>query len=490
VIRGQVKMSATLRSEGIDLSCSPAAMLGSVAQYRDPLFLDSSGLSGEFGRFSVLACQPVEVLTLRDGVLTDSQGRLLAGNDADVWSVLSRAFKCVEIDQIEGRPAGYAPGWYGYLGYELGRHTERLPGKAVRDTSFPDLRLGFYDSVLVFDALEKSWSLVWLDWSGHPMHGGGDAHGLLSETAHAARDSLDGFPCPVEQASGHTLPIAEYCPNFSPEQYKKTVARCVEYIAEGDIFQVNLSQRLAVKEAPDPLDIYRVLRIRNPSWYAAYLGFDCDSQPCAIASCSPELFLRVQGDHVLTRPVKGTMPRVGDATRDRASAKELVSSIKDNAELAMIIDLLRNDLGRVCSFRSIRVSEPRRLEIHPTVFHLVGSIQGRLRSQMGLADLIRATFPGGSITGAPKIRAMEIIDELEPVARGVYTGSIGHAGVDGHAEWSIAIRTIVCQSNTAYVQAGGGIVADSTPEGEYAETLDKARGMLEALAEARVSAST
>ncbi|HUT60531.1 MAG TPA: anthranilate synthase component I family protein, partial [Phycisphaerae bacterium] len=198
------------------------------------------------------------------------------------------------------------------------------------------------------------------------------------------------------------------------------------------------------------------------------------------------LFLRVRGEHVLTRPIKGTRPRTGRANLDEAAAADLLASPKDNAELAMIIDLLRNDLGRVCRYGSIRVTEPRRLETHPTVFHLVGTVAGRLRGGVGPTELLRATFPGGSITGAPKIRAMEIIDELEGVARGVYTGAIGWVGVNGCSEWNIAIRTILCDGPTAYVPVGGGIVADSDPLAEYRETLDKARASLEAIALASV----
>jgi para-aminobenzoate synthetase component 1 len=184
---------------------------------------------------------------------------------------------------------------------------------------------------------------------------------------------------------------------------------------------------------------------------------------------------------VLTRPIKGTRRRTGDASKDAAASAELVASPKDNAELAMIIDLLRNDLGRVCRYGSIRVAARCELETHPTVYHLVGSVTGRLCDEVDWVDLLRATFPGGSITGAPKIRAMEIIDELEGVARGVYTGSIGYLGLTGNAELNIAIRTVVCDGGRAHVHAGGGIVADSTPEGEYQETLDKARALLEAI---------
>ena len=248
---------------------------------------------------------------------------------------------------------------------------------------------------------------------------------------------------------------------------------------------MNLSQRFEVQPCPPPIEIYRQLRRINPAWYSAWLSFQAAGQSCAVLCSSPELFLRSRAGRVVTRPIKGTRPRSGDPAEDRAARAELLSSEKDNAELAMIIDLLRNDLGRVCKFGTVRVTDPCSLEAHPTVFHLVGTVEGELRDGLGQAELLRATFPGGSITGAPKIRAMEIIDEIEPVARGVYTGCVGIVGVDGRAEWNIVIRTLVCIGRRALVQVGGGIVADSTARGEYLETLDKARALLQAISLAR-----
>ncbi|MFW5840233.1 MAG: anthranilate synthase component I family protein, partial [Planctomycetota bacterium] len=248
--------------------------------------------------------------------------------------------------------------------------------------------------------------------------------------------------------------------------------------------------RLAVADPPSGAAIYRCLRRRNPAWYAAYLRLETPAGPRAICSCSPELFLRVRGRQVITRPIKGTRPRTGHAAADRRAAEQLLQSGKDNAELAMIIDLLRNDLGRLCRYGSVRVSQARVLEEHPTVYHLVGTVEGELVDGAGPADLLRATFPGGSITGAPKIRAMEIIDELEPHARGPYTGCIGTVSLTGQAEWNIAIRTIVWSPQTAWLQVGGGIVADSDPQAELDETLDKARAMLEAIELARQEGKT
>ncbi len=469
--------------ERLDLSAAPGALLDALLAEPDPAVLDSTALHREYGRYSVLACRPLDVLTVREGRLSSRLAGDLA-EGADIWRPLHAAFEPL-LAPGAASDAPYAPGWIGYAGYEIGRCVERLPGRAIRDTHLPDLRMGFYDAVLVYDALDGSWRLAALAFDDPPP-GAGEAAGVLRRiAAEADRAGDHQAPAPAEHADAAHRPLAGGESNFHPNAYRRAVARCVDYIAAGDIFQVNLSQRFTVRAAPPPEAIYRTLRRRNPAWYSAFLSFESDGSPCAVACSSPELFLHLRGGRVTTRPIKGTRPRVGRAARDAAAADALQASPKDNAELAMIIDLLRNDLGRVCRYGTVRVTEARTLETHPTVFHLVGTVRGELCDGVGPAGLLKATFPGGSITGAPKIRAMEIIDELEPPARGVYTGCVGHVGVDGSCEWNIVIRTIVCDGRRAYVQVGGGIVADSSPADEYAETLDKARAILEAIAEVK-----
>ncbi|MCD4823339.1 MAG: aminodeoxychorismate synthase component I [Phycisphaerae bacterium] len=464
----------------------PADLLGRLVELDDPVLLESAASDDQFGRYSIIAAEPLEVMSLRDGRLCDRRGEILAEGDDDIWAALGRAMEPINVDEIR-KPGDcpYTPGWIGYIGYEVGRIIEQLPCRAQRDTALPDMRLAFYDALLIFDAAVSRWSLVELTFDNPPAKAGQAATTLREMLTHSQNSQ------PVRCSDNTIKPSAAApppCPaesNFTPQQYRAAIAKCVDYIAAGDIFQVNLSQRFCVENAPDSASIYRELRLRNPAWYSAYMRFPSLGEDCAIVSSSPELFLRIRGREILTRPIKGTRPRIGQATADNAAADELIASEKDNAELAMIIDLLRNDLGRICRYASVRVSESRRLETHPTVFHLVGTVVGELRPEVGPAEVLRATFPGGSITGAPKIRAMEIIDELEPVARGVYTGCVGIVGVDGSAEWNIAIRTIVCDGGRALIQAGGGIVADSTPTGEYDETLDKARAPLAAIANAK-----
>jgi para-aminobenzoate synthetase component 1 len=544
--------TASVHFEDLDSPASVEAVLSGLLAEEGPAVLESSALHESYGRYSILACRPLEVIRLEGDEIFASDGTSLAKGSDAIWAALSRAFSCVRVAGIPSRgplglpargegvsplrpegilpsvasssvaslllfppvaeavageeeergqdahgtqgrdalatPMPYVPGWIGYLGYELGRHVERLPGAAARDTHFPDLRLAFYDVLAVYDALERRWRIVELafDSSAAAPPLAGEAAAVLRRLVREApAQAAQAAPASVESADPSVRPAESPLANFTPDAYRRAVARCVEYIAAGDIFQVNLSQRLTVPSAPPPQAIYRRLRRRNPAWYSAFLAFEHHGSPCAIVCSSPELFLRVRGREVLTRPIKGTRPRIGNAAADSAAAEELLASAKDNAELTMIVDLLRNDLGRVCEYGSIRVEETRRLETHPTVFHLVATVRGLLREGVDAAGLLRATFPGGSITGAPKIRAMEIIDELEGVARGVYTGCVGWVGVSGDSEWNIAIRTVVCDGNAAHVQVGGGIVADSDPQAEYQETLDKARALMEAIAAAR-----
>ena len=320
----------------------------------------------------------------------------------------------------------------GYFGYDLKNFVEKLPAKAVDDLGLPDLWFGFYDAPVTFQSKTE-----------------------ISPTA--------------------TTPAAGYPSNFTRESYRQAVRRAKEYIAAGDIYQVNLSQRFQCSvNAPAP-EVYLALRAANPAPYCAYLDLG-DAQ---ILSSSPECFLKLDGRQVITRPIKGTRPR-------SVNPAELLASPKDNAELLMITDLERNDLGRVCEFGSVHVPELVRVESFATVHHLVATVAGTLRREVSHVDCIRACFPGGSITGAPKIRAMEIIDELEPHARGIYTGAIGYFGPDGQSHFNIAIRTAVQQGRRLTFQAGGGIVADSDPDAEYEETLAKAQGIFNALNQLRL----
>jgi para-aminobenzoate synthetase component 1 len=396
--------------------------------------------------------------------------------------------------------AGLPPfqgGAAGYIGYDYGAVLERVPPTRYDDLAVPDVVLGLYDWVIAWDHLDRD---AWLISTGLPTGSGQDrrarerAEAVTDRVRQAGRAAGDGgwLPPPCPPARLPRGPAAPSYPvtsldaaeaiglrsTFTHRGYLDAVARVREYIIAGDIFQANLSQRFQAPLREPPFELYRRLRRRNPAPFAAYLDFG----ELTILSASPERFLRLEEDGTVeTRPIKGTRPRGLGPMHDAALGRALAESEKDRAENVMIVDLLRNDLSRVCRPGSVRVPELFALEQHPTVHHLVSTVVGKLEQDADAVDLVRAAFPGGSITGAPKVRAMEIIAELEPTRRGVYCGSVGYLSRTGVMDTSIVIRTFVALEGEVYFQAGGGIVADSDPELEYRETLDKAGGLIGAL---------
>ena len=365
-------------------------------------------------------------------------------------------------------------GCFGYWGYDLKNFVEPgLSRRAANDLELPDCHLGFHDSLVVFDhRLAKTWI----------VSTGLDADGSRSERrategAQFWKAKLGMAAQPPESATRHTIDPICVTSSLSRAEFLARVARAQSYIYSGDIYQVNLSQRLAARHSASGWELFQRLSAVSPAPFSAYL--DCGG--FQIASSSPELFLRLSGRHIQTRPIKGTRPRSPDATRDAQLTYELQTSPKEMAELVMITDLLRNDLGKVCEFGSVRVPELVRLERYPQVQHLVSTVEGHLRPALTHLAALASCFPGGSITGAPKFRAMQIIDELEPVARGPYTGALGCLGFNRESQLSIIIRTALCCGRTAYFHVGAGIVADSIPAAEYEETFAKAGGFFEAL---------
>jgi para-aminobenzoate synthetase component 1 len=385
------------------------------------------------------------------GALPPDRTRLFAGSTTPKeWDDPRDALRWLGEQGTERPTAGppFKGGWIGWLGYDLGRCFESIPTRATDDLRLPLFEFTHHDEVLAFDHAERRRYRV-----------------RSSDPSVVEWPTVPWVPRPVPVRS-----------NFTRDDYVRAVARAIGYIGAGDIFQVNLSQRFTCGVEATPPAIYRRLIEVTPAWFGAFLT----GEDYALVCNSPELFLRVtpQPDGsrtVITRPIKGTRPRVA------GMEAELLRSAKDQAELNMIIDLERNDLGRVCEIGSVKVTQPRTIEAHPTVYHGVATVEGRLRPDVGFLDLLRAAFPGGSITGAPKIRAMEIIEELEPTRRGPYCGAIGYLSADGHVEFNVAIRTMILKDGLVHVPVGGGIVADSEPADEYEETLVKARAMFAAL---------
>lgn len=391
----------------------------------------------------------------------------------DPWAILESLMARYELlDEIDlPFPLG---GCFGYWGYDLKNFVEpKLTRRACNDLELPDCQVGFHDSLVVFDhGLGKAWIVS----TGLRPDG--------SRESNHAREQLDLWRTrlqarPETDDSRFTFHVLRSAATstLSRASFVSAVEEAQRYIRAGDIYQVNLSQRLAVPWEAPGWEMYRRLLAASPAPFSAYL--DCGE--FQIASSSPELFLRCSGRHVLTRPIKGTRPRSADADLDAQLSAELRTSAKDQAELVMITDLLRNDLGRVCEYGSVQVPDLVRLERYPQVQHLVSTIEGHLRPEVTHGAALASCFPGGSITGAPKFRAMEIIDELEPVTRGPYTGALGYLGFNRESQLSILIRTATCVNGYAYFNVGAGIVADSVPEAEYEETLAKAAGFFAAL---------
>ena len=467
----------------IDPPPAPERAFELLASDERPFFLDTGLRLPDFGRFSLLGSRPFLVLESKGTRLSLRGGGKTETHQGNPFHFLKKAVESCKLAAHPSLP--FAGGAVGYLGYDLRHFVERLPAAAADDLCVPDMAMAFYDTALVADhQTRRAWiAAADLGVPGRPNaeHRAAELFERLSSgTPAAGHESLDRENTPRSPASfeaGEQPPPEIVC-NFTRADYLRAIQRAKDYIAAGDIFQVNLSRRFEARISTSAPELYLRLRRINPAPMAAYLG----GGDFAVVSASPERFLRLRRGRVETRPIKGTRPRGRTPEEDAALAQELLRSEKDAAELAMIVDLERNDLGRVCSYGTVRVTRPKALESFPTVHHLVATVVGRLHAGCDRTELLKATFPGGSITGAPKIRAMQIIDELEPTRRSVYTGAIGYLGFDGGMDLNIAIRTFLVQGDRAWFQAGGGIVADSQPESEYDETAQKARALIEAVA--------
>ena len=448
-----------LTAQPVDVDVSLDEAVRAVSLQPLSAILESTDTRTNQGRFTILCCQPVEVIDCPpDGPDPFEQMR-----EALRRTQLTPPGDCELPSHLP-----FFGGWVGFFSYEAGRFIERLPATTNRDLPIPLARFALYESALIHDAKDSQWWEVRSPQS-NPTN-------WLKEPRASAR------------ADQTRLKLPSPSTNLTPDIYLNRVRRAKRYIEAGDIFQVNLTRRESFPITEPASTIYDRLRRANPAAYAAYLAWTNPAgDPIAILSASPELFLKVDGQEVRTRPIKGTRPRSADPIVDAARIADLAVSDKDRAELAMIVDLERNDLGRVCEYGSVRVetadtqATPYRIETHPTVHHLVADVTGRLRPECDVIDLLRATFPGGSITGAPNVRAIQIIDELETTERVVYTGAIGYFSLDGHASFNIAIRTMTITAGHAHIGTGGGIVADSDPEEEFEETQVKIAGLRTAL---------
>ncbi len=421
------------------------------------MFLDSGRPHGAQGRYDILVAEPVVTLVTRGAVTETRHGDTVEHSADDPLALLRTVL--ARYQSVE-TALPFAGGAVGYFSYDLGRRFERVPTLAADVEQLPEMAVGIYDWAVVVDHVaQRSWFV-----------------GQRSDAAAAEhyRILAAQFRQPIARRARPALRLrAALQTSLDRSAYGAAFRRLLEYIGAGDCYQVNLAQRFSAPVEGDAWAGYRALRVLNPAPCSAYLNTP-DAQ---VLSASPEHFLRVREGVVETRPIKGTRPRHADAAIDRRRANELLASAKDRAENVMIVDLLRNDLGKVCRFGSVQTQELCALESFATVHHLVSTVRGELAAGRDALDVLRACFPGGSITGAPKIRAMQIIEELERERRGVYCGAIGYIGFDGAMELNIAIRTLVHSHGQVRFWAGGGIVADSIEEAEYQETLDKAAAM-------------
>ncbi len=422
-----------------------------------PFVLDSAQSNDGLGEWSFFGVDPFQVVT----------------GDLDDLRQAMQPYPTAAHPDIP-----FTGGAVGYVSYDYGRRLETLPAKAIDDREIPDAQFGLYDGVAAMNHQTGALYLV-----GHDFNGDADAviQRLRAIVGAAPSDRSDATPdASIELRSRHRSPRAhrgDWLLNLTKEDFCTAVQRVREFIASGDVYQVNLSRRARCSFEGDPVQLYQALRRGNPAPYGAYL----DLGDWQLISTSPEQFLRKRGRCLETRPIKGTRPRGVDDASDRHQEAALRASEKDRAELLMIVDLERNDLGRVAKFGSVHVEGLYQLEHYARVIHQTARVKATLAEGKDIFDALAALFPGGSITGAPKIRAMEIIEELEPTRRGAYCGSIGYIGFDGDAEFNIAIRSLHLKDGWLDYQVGGGIVWDSEPDAEYQETLDKARAIRESI---------
>jgi anthranilate synthase component 1 len=451
-----------------------------------PSFLFESVIGGEkVGRFSFLGTEPFlrfeargrDVSVTMPGKPRDDR-RFRA---TDPFEELQRLVDRYRAVHLPGLPR-FAGGAVGYAAYDAVRYTEHLPDVPRDDRNLPDLSFSFFDRMVIFDHIRKTILVV----AQAHLAPGTDPRTAYDAACSRVDELVERLSSPSDRDAPALVPRdidpggpVRLAPrsNFTREAYEQVVRHCQEYIKAGDAFQIVPSQRFQVETTARPFDIYRVLRVVNPSPFLFYLTFD----DFRLIGSSPEILVRVEDGIVTIRPLAGTRPRGADDAQDRALAEELLADPKERAEHIMLVDLGRNDVGRVAEYNSVQLSDVMKVERYSHVMHITSNVSGRLRAEKTAFDALRAGLPAGTVSGAPKVRAMQIIDEVEPTKRGPYAGAVGYIDFTGNMDTCIALRTLVIQGQTAYIQAGGGVVFDSVPATEYEETVNKARGLLKAI---------
>lgn len=433
----------------LDISLSTIEVFDTLASAPLAILLDSSDAKHENSRFDIMSINPVCVLEAKEGQF------FLDGVcvERDGFTIMQE--KLAELEAISHSDVPFCGGWLGYFGYDLGRYIESMPQSAAQDIAIPDMVAGLYPDALIHDNLHSRWYFV-------------------TQPDYNRLNTYRQFIENKTVTDGTFSLISDWQANMTQTEYAAKFARIHDYLKSGDCYQINLAQRFSADYRGSPWQAYKTLRSKNQAPFSAYINLGDD----AIVSVSPERFISVRDGQIETKPIKGTLPRLQDQQADAHQAATLQRSTKDRAENVMIVDLLRNDLGKVAKPGSVQVPKLFEIESFPAVHHLVSTVTAQLAEGKTAVDQLKAAFPGGSITGAPKIRAMEIIEELEPHRRSAYCGSVGYLSACGAMDTSITIRTLVCHQQKIYCWAGGGIVADSDCELEYQETYHKVNKIL------------
>ena len=473
------------RTVTADLETPVSAFLRIAAEEPEAFLLESVEGGEHVGRYTFIGIQPYKKMVAWGTRITVREGRRERSFDGDIFDELKRALSGHTPAQIPGLPP-FTAGAVGFFAYDAVRQLERLPSRAKDELGVPDACLMFFDQVLAFDHVKKEIHLmVTADLIRQPREGAYER--AVRRLNRMERRLENALPARRKKRLEGSLKVTS---RTSKTAFLKAVEKTKEYIAAGDIFQCVLSQRFDCVPGVDAFDIYRALRIVNPSPYMYFLRFGLEPEggkatTAHIVGSSPELLVRVHGREVEYRPIAGTRPRGADEAQDRAMEADLRADEKEVSEHIMLVDLGRNDVGRVSEFGSVRVKDLMFVERYSHVMHLVSSLEGKLRDGLNAIDAFRACFPAGTLSGAPKIRAMEIIEELEPARRGVYGGSVLYADFSGNLDSCIAIRTLYMNGEQGHFQAGAGIVADSVPEREFEESANKARAVVQAIERAR-----
>ncbi len=478
-----LKLSKTTKmvpvSEELNMDTqTPIGLFMRFAHEGSSFLLESVEGGERWARYSYIGRRPLMIFkssassisVIKKGQKTEKKG--------DPFEELKRLLGEYKGVRLKGMPP-FCGGAVGYIGYDMVRQIEHLPGAPDDDIGLPESYFGFYDEIITYDHLKQRVIITVSVNAGGDINNAYEAYRRAEERIRKTREELS---CQFELKAAKTAGTAQLNleSTFTKEGYMAAVEKAKRYINDGDIFQVVLSQRFSAKTDIDPLSVYRVLRTLNPSPYLYYLKFE----DAVIAGSSPELLVRVEDGLVETCPIAGTSRRGGDDEEDARLAAELLADEKEMAEHTMLVDLGRNDIGKVSKFGSVKVKDPMHIEKYSHVMHIVTNVTGMLEDGKDCFDALRAVLPAGTLSGAPKVRAMQIIDELEPVKRGCYGGCVGHIGFDGSLDTCITIRTVVFHKGKAYVQAGAGIVADSVPDKEFQETLNKGQAVFSAIAKA------